>query len=117
MTKTDYIQFVNDPKHLIHPPRDVFMFDIPFLERFSKTSWYIIPLLWLPVVVGLFYLSELSLLGNIIMLPFGITFWSLLEYSLHRFLFHCEEKLPDKGAFLYFHFLIHGIHHAFPMDK
>ena len=44
--------------------------------------------------------------------------WSLIEYLLHRFLFHSEDELPENnGTFQYAHFLIHGVHHAFPMDR
>jgi 4-hydroxysphinganine ceramide fatty acyl 2-hydroxylase len=49
------------------------------------------------------------LIGNII--------WTLLEYGMHRFLFHIDELLPDRPAFLTLHFLLHGIHHYLPMDK
>jgi len=43
--------------------------------------------------------------------------WTLIEYILHRFLFHLDDKLPDNSFSLMTHFLFHGIHHAFPMDK
>ena len=36
---------------------------------------------------------------------------------MHRFLFHIDEYLPDKPAFLTLHFLMHGIHHYLPMDR
>lgn len=49
------------------------------------------------------------LLGNLI--------WTFLEYTLHRFLFHIDEMLPDKPAFLVLHFLTHGVHHYLPMDR
>jgi 4-hydroxysphinganine ceramide fatty acyl 2-hydroxylase len=42
----------------------------------------------------------------------------LVEYTLHRFLFHSEDYwLPNHPLILANHFLIHGIHHAFPMDR
>lgn len=48
-------------------------------------------------------------------------FWSWVEYNLHRFFFHGEDywmcKLPFNRYVWWFHFLIHGIHHAFPQDK
>lgn len=49
------------------------------------------------------------LLGNLI--------WTFLEYTLHRFLFHIDEMLPDKPVFLMLHFLMHGVHHYLPMDR
>jgi hypothetical protein len=41
----------------------------------------------------------------------------MLEYGLHRFLFHIDEWLPDRPLFLTLHFLLHGIHHYLPMDR
>ena len=49
MNKNEYLAFIHDPKHMIDPP-EARMFDHPFLEYFSKTSWYIIPLVWFPVI-------------------------------------------------------------------
>jgi len=47
----------------------------------------------------------------------GYGLWTFIEYFLHRFLFHGEDYwLPDNPKMLAFHFFIHGIHHAFPMD-
>lgn len=41
-----------------------------------------------------------------------------MEYILHRFLFHMEDQVyfPRHPKFYAFHFLVHGIHHAFPQD-
>lgn len=39
----------------------------------------------------------------------------LLEYGMHRFLFHIDEYLPDHPAALTLHFLLHGIHHYIPV--
>jgi len=47
----------------------------------------------------------------------GVVIWTLLEYTLHRFLFHVDEWLPDHPAFLTLHFLLHGVHHYLPMDR
>ncbi len=52
---------------------------------------------------------------------FGIAFWTLGENVGHRFLFHGEDYwmkyIPNNKEIRTFHFLIHGIHHAFPMDR
>lgn len=39
----------------------------------------------------------------------------ILEYTMHRFLFHIDEHLPDHPAALTLHFLLHGIHHYIPV--
>jgi 4-hydroxysphinganine ceramide fatty acyl 2-hydroxylase len=46
----------------------------------------------------------------------GVLSFSLLEYILHRFLFHSEHILPNSKAVRYVHFLLHGIHHMLPVD-
>jgi sterol desaturase/sphingolipid hydroxylase (fatty acid hydroxylase superfamily) len=54
---------------------------------------------------------------NFLCLIFGVFIWTFGEYILHRFLFHGEDYwLPNNPKFLASHFLMHGIHHAFPMD-
>lgn len=47
----------------------------------------------------------------------GNIIWTILEYTLHRFLFHVDDWLPDRPSFLTLHFLMHGIHHYMPMDR
>lgn len=64
-----------------------------FLEPLSKTAWYVVPILWLPCVA---YGSMIGFSG-ISSVPagagywvFGLFFWTLIEYVLHRFLFHID---------------------------
>lgn len=75
---------------------------------------------WLPPVA---YGSYLGLM-NINPLPLatfywalGLFLWSLVEYLLHRFLFHIEAALPDNNVCITLHFLLHGVHHYLPMDR
>jgi 4-hydroxysphinganine ceramide fatty acyl 2-hydroxylase len=62
--------------------------------------------------------SENSALLNIGLFIAGFAHWSFLEYVLHRFVFHAEDHdyFIKNRYFYVFHFLIHGIHHAFPND-
>ena len=46
----------------------------------------------------------------------GMAFWTLLEYCLHRFLFHMKVDGRSR-ALVTFHFLLHGQHHKFPFDE
>jgi len=60
----------------------------------------------------------MGVLSTIITILLGVFFWTLSEYFLHRFIFHGEETwLPDKKWAYLTHFLLHGIHHAFPQDR
>ena len=67
------------------------------------------------------YQEQNPLYMNIFLFLVGIACWTFGEYFLHRFLFHGEDywlKYAKKSnVILTFHFLIHGIHHAFPMDR
>lgn len=89
-----------------------------FLEPLSKTAWYVVPIIWLPpVAYGTFV--GYSGLGNITAAywVFGFFLWTLIEYVMHRFLFHVDRYLPDNRVGITLHFLLHGIHHYLPMDK
>jgi 4-hydroxysphinganine ceramide fatty acyl 2-hydroxylase len=91
-----------------------------FLEPLSKTAWWVIPIVWLPPVS---YGTYLGLTNS--PTPFqgaaywclGLFLWTLVEYIMHRFLFHLDKFLPDNRVALTLHFLLHGIHHYLPMDK
>jgi len=47
----------------------------------------------------------------------GNVIWTILEYTLHRFLFHVDHYLPDANWAMLLHFLLHGVHHYLPMDR
>ncbi|CAH0041060.1 unnamed protein product [Clonostachys solani] len=90
-----------------------------FLEPLSLTPWWVIPTLWLPnVAYGTFLASQgLHPFALAVCWVSGICLWTLIEYILHRFLFHLDYYLPDNRAALTLHFLLHGVHHYLPMDK
>lgn len=90
-----------------------------FLEPLSKTPWWVVPMVWLPpVAYGTFLagqnLNPLALLAYWIV---GLCIWTIVEYGLHRCLFHIDNYLPDNRVFITLHFLLHGIHHYLPMDR
>jgi 4-hydroxysphinganine ceramide fatty acyl 2-hydroxylase len=91
-----------------------------FLEPLTKTAWWVVPTLWLPCVsYGLYIASPgfTSPLGEAGCFAFGVFAWTLIEYIMHRFLFHLDEYLPDNRVGITLHFTLHGIHHYLPMDK
>uniref|UniRef100_A0A8B9TRI0 Fatty acid 2-hydroxylase n=1 Tax=Anas platyrhynchos TaxID=8839 RepID=A0A8B9TRI0_ANAPL len=122
----------------VHQPvdRPIRLFHSDFLESLSKTAWYVVFLVWTPVVLYLSWVSYTALAqGNTrlfssfttvlhpraqILLPFifllGMFLWSLLEYLIHRFVFHM--KPPASNYYLItLHFLLHGQHHKSPFDS
>ncbi|KAK5662840.1 hypothetical protein OQA88_6251 [Cercophora sp. LCS_1] len=91
-----------------------------FLEPLSKTPWWLIPLVWLPPVAYGTYISREGFetgFHEAAVWLFGFGLWSLIEYVMHRFLFHLDEWLPDNRVGITLHFLLHGVHHYLPMDK
>lgn len=117
--KERYIKYINDPKHLTRPGESMRMFDAPYLEIFSRTPWYVIPIFWIPMIIYNFVLAldNLNLVQIIICTFIGAFMWTFIEYFLHRFIFHLELWIPDNRYLYTLHYVIHGVHHAFPMDK
>lgn len=110
--------FIDEPKHLINPVRDIVIFDTPFLEFFTRTPWWYVPMTFIPLVTYHTLLSEATPMNTAFYFLLGLFFWTLFEYVTHRFAFHGEDKYLAQSSVAYaFHFLIHGIHHAFPQDK
>jgi sterol desaturase/sphingolipid hydroxylase (fatty acid hydroxylase superfamily) len=111
----------------IHEPVDFNMrlFQADFFEFFTRNKWYMIPMIWMPLVLGLVF-SGYTSFSSMLTAPYaiattvclflcGILGWTLLEYVLHRFVFHWEPSAKSPTQ-LTFHFLLHGIHHKSPMD-
>lgn len=117
ISKEEYLKQVHIPRHL---NRSAQFFASPFLEIFTMTPWWVIPLVWLPISYYLFMSAELDpkyshLAGALWLL--GTVIWTLLEYTFHRFLFHMQRFLPAHSVAYTLHFLLHGVHHFLPMDK
>lgn len=67
------------------------------------------------VLIYFYYITYEVSVGHIL-LTFAIGFltWTLAEYILHRFIYH---KIKDASYDTGFHYMFHGIHHAYPNDK
>ncbi len=93
------------------------IFKNPLLESFTHVHPIVPLLLWSPIIVYLFYraVEFKNLNASELGLSFmsGIFLWTLVEYSLHRLVFHWE---PQHGLGKYFVFLFHGLHHDDPQD-
>ncbi len=96
------------------------MFRVDWIEKYLSRvkPWHVL-LVWVPFVAYLLWraatnplLSAGALVGAFLG---GIAFWTLLEYVLHRWVFHWEPS-PDSELQQDVMFLIHGVHHDFPHD-
>jgi len=139
-TKEYYLSQVHNPRHLKESAR---LFEWDALEALTRTKWWVVPVFWGPIASFLFVLSLYQFTdknitsSHLLQFPLpslptptpaalaltipcyiaGIIIWTILEYTLHRFLFHVDYYLPDKNWAMLLHFLLHGIHHYLPMDR
>ncbi|KAL8033815.1 hypothetical protein ABFS82_13G182400 [Erythranthe guttata] len=108
-----YEEWVHQPIVSKETPR---FFKNDIMEFLTRTAWWAIPLIWLPVVYC-FVSSSVKIgvppyhLATAMIV--GIFIWTLLEYSLHRFLFHMKTTGYWGNTA---HYLLHGCHHKHPMD-
>lgn len=93
------------------------IFKSDFLEFFSRVEWYVPIIIFVPVIGYFLYqgwMSDLSLLMFCGWMASGLLSWTVIEYVMHRFVFH--QELPGKiGARI--HFIFHGVHHDYPNDS
>ena len=75
---------------------------------FTPCRW-VVPLLWVPMAALLAWRavasSALALVPAAVLAATGVVLWQLLEYSLHRWLFHA---IPSSPQAVILHFLLHG---------
>ncbi|KAM8946015.1 fatty acid 2-hydroxylase [Pelodytes ibericus] len=123
----------------VHQPvnRPIRLFHSDFVEWCSKTAWYIVLAVWVPVLVYLtwYCVTELAegktrlfssftaeysihvpLICFIPLFATGMLIWTLMEYAIHRYVFHMNP--PASNYFLItLHFMLHGQHHKSPFDS
>ncbi len=72
------------------------MFKSDFMEFFSRVHPATPLVLYLPVIgymlYAAFFQSKLSVLMVAGLFPLGVLIWTLLEYIIHRYVFHYEPK-------------------------
>lgn len=64
-----------------------------FLEPLSKTAWWVVPTVWLPPVFYGTFISYCNIDNPLEVAAYwltGLAVWTLIEYGLHRCLFHLD---------------------------
>jgi 4-hydroxysphinganine ceramide fatty acyl 2-hydroxylase len=93
------------------------MFESNFMEFFSHVHPATPVILFGPIIGLMLYLAfvqqRLSVLVVLVFFVAGILTWTLLEYVIHRYVFHYQPK-TRLGKLL--HFIMHGVHHDYPND-
>lgn len=88
------------------------------LEKYFATSKWYGPLFWVvPLVAWSGYLAvadtTVPLWLDALIVGAGVLGWTLLEYILHRWVFHATPRGPKSKFNI---FMMHGYHHEFPSD-
>lgn len=93
------------------------MFKSDFMEFFSHIHPATPHVLYLPAIAFAIYIAiwrnSLSILSVAALFFVGVMFWTLLEYVIHRRVFHYE---PSSKMGKQLHFILHGVHHDYPND-
>ncbi len=114
------------------------MFQRDWLERFSHVAPWVPHLLYMPViaVAGWIGLRATGPGALALHLLAGFLLWTLVEYMIHRFIFHPPDWVEDDTRRITaqlqpnepvmpalptwrhrFYFLAHGVHHDYPNDS
>lgn len=93
------------------------VFKNDFIEDWFATAHPIVPGLWtIPCTVAALYFAipGVGVLGAAGLFVVGVIAWTLLEYTLHRWLFHRRPTSwhVDKVQM----YMMHGYHHDYPND-
>lgn len=85
----------------------------------GQVVWWVIPTFWLPIITFLLlrHGARVPLASIAPLFVCGLCYWSIVEYTLHRFVFHMDQYVPDSPKALSLHFLLHGVHHKVPNDR
>lgn len=94
------------------------LFDNPLLEKLTRTH-ILVPISILSIAAisvlayGLYYSIIPAMLAPLYFILGTLTF-TLIEYLIHRYLFHIPTTNEKRAKFQHF---VHGIHHDYPKDK
>ena len=93
------------------------MFKSDFLESLSKVHFTVPLYIFIPVISFCIYKYTQTGLGALLFAELfvsGLFIWTLVEYIMHRFVFHYQPA--DKPWAQRMHFVFHGVHHDYPSD-
>ncbi len=91
------------------------MFESDLLDRLSRVHPIVPVIIFLPAIGLLAGTAgeRMGALETVAWIGGGYLFWTLIEYWLHRVIFHFE---PQDGLGARLHWIMHGVHHDHPND-
>lgn len=94
------------------------LFNSKLFDKLSRVQWYVPLIFFLPIIIYFVYSSivnyNISIVSTFLYFIGGLAVWTVVEYIFHRFIFHYVPK-STRGKKL--HFMLHGVHHAYPNDS
>jgi sterol desaturase/sphingolipid hydroxylase (fatty acid hydroxylase superfamily) len=94
------------------------LFKNPILEKLTRTHISVPLTIFFLYAAGLLYWSitntSLTAATTVFLFIVGALVFTLVEYIVHRYIFHISTDTPAKEKFQY---TAHGVHHEFPKDK
>ena len=111
------------------------MFRSDFLERFTHVQPWVPHLIYVPVVAASLWFAPTAPAQTALLFALGLVVWSLVEYLMHRFVFHWPDDIMDQTHAVVEHlkpgeaaipalpswkhlayFIGHGVHHVAPSE-
>ncbi|MEP4534156.1 MAG: sterol desaturase family protein [Cyclobacteriaceae bacterium] len=94
------------------------LFQNPILERLTRTHISLPLIIFSGISISLLYYGfandMLSMINAPLLFIGGFMAFTLIEYLMHRFVFHLQPHTPKQEKFAY---TVHGVHHDYPKDK
>lgn len=96
------------------------IFKSDFMEFFTHIHPAVVFVFWFPIIAFLLLYTVFTAdqTTGYVFIPvcyvIGLFLWTLVEYTLHRFVFHFEPRTKRQERIS---FLFHGVHHVQPMSK
>src|SRR5260370_36010937 len=107
-----------DRLYISNKNETVRMFESDFMEFFSRVHPVTPLALYLPVVGYMLYVSlwhrHLSFVAVAALFLLGVLLWTLIEYLIHRYIFHYQPKTRWGNQM---HFLIQWWHDSYANDQ
>lgn len=94
------------------------LFKHHFLNKLTRTNSISVIRIYTLISTGVFiygiYAFDASALRMALLLVLGLLLFTLIEYVVHRFVYHSGEDYLDDQNWQY---KVHGVHHTFPREK
>ena len=100
-------------------PNGIRVFKNSLLEKVIARAHWTVPGLWVLPLATYFCVKSVDILSveqTAALVLSGILCWSLLEYGIHKYLFHFRITPEMNPALKKTIFTLHGYHHEYPND-